>query len=225
MQAKILCPLPPFRPHRQPHFAAAAEESAWRHRREWSTVARCCALPPRTPVALSAGVRERAVCATGPGSGCACLVRAALCPPFRALTRRPRPLRSTVFKAGGMGAPPVIAAAPAPGADAPWGGGSSDRYGQGVRNFAPAYRRGYRSARHSPLAAVCPPSRLKSQPLSRRCACRRRGQGLGTAPEMPPVQGSDPVQVRGRRCARRERGEKERASQPASAHAAADCQG
>jgi hypothetical protein len=39
----------------------------------------------------------------------------------------------TVFKAGGLGAPPVIAAAPAPGGDAPWMGGSSDRYGQGVR--------------------------------------------------------------------------------------------
>jgi hypothetical protein len=38
-----------------------------------------------------------------------------------------------VFKAGGLGAPPIIAAAPAPGADAPWMGGSSDRYGQGVR--------------------------------------------------------------------------------------------
>jgi hypothetical protein len=38
-----------------------------------------------------------------------------------------------VFKAGGLGAPPIIAPAPAPGADAPWMGGSSDRYGQGVR--------------------------------------------------------------------------------------------
>ena len=38
-----------------------------------------------------------------------------------------------VFKAGGLGAPPVIGEAPAPGADAPWMGGSSDRYGRGVR--------------------------------------------------------------------------------------------
>lgn len=38
-----------------------------------------------------------------------------------------------VFKAGGLGAPPVIGEALEPGADAPWMGGSSDRYGRGVR--------------------------------------------------------------------------------------------